>query len=115
MAREVQRIQTGQSILDGVRSARSLAQSLGSNDHPAVSDHCWPPRPAYLAISSGSPKPKPAVDAKPFTDDYITGGRSNGRNRQWFDLVRLALTHSSTKVISLYLWSHEPVVVPMER
>ena len=57
------------------------------------------------------PRPKPKVEA-PFTDDYLTDPRTLDRERQWFDLVHLALQTDSTRVIALWIWSHGRVDVP---
>jgi hypothetical protein len=34
------------------------------------------------------------------------------RERQWFDLVHLALQTDSTRVIALWVWSHGPIDLP---
>jgi hypothetical protein len=57
-------------------------------------------------------KPKPKVQAKPFTDDYISDLRMLDRQRQWFDLVHLALQTDSTRVIALWIWSYGRVELP---
>ena len=57
-------------------------------------------------------KPKPKVQAKPPTDDYHSDLRTLDRERQWFDLVHLALQTDSTRVIALWIWSHGRVDVP---
>ena len=46
-------------------------------------------------------KPKPKVEAKPLTDDYLADPQMLDRERQWFDLVHLALQTDSTRVIAL--------------
>ena len=57
-------------------------------------------------------KPKPKVQAKPFTDDYHTDLRTLDRERQWFDLVHLALQTDSTRVIALWIWSYGRIDLP---
>ena len=57
-------------------------------------------------------KPKPKVTMKPFTDDYHTDLRTLDRERQWFDLVHLALQTDSTRVIALWIWSYGRVNLP---
>src|SRR5205823_6730561 len=51
-------------------------------------------------------KPKPKVQVKPFTQDHVTDQRMLERERQWFELAHLALQTDSTRVLTLYLWSH---------
>src|SRR3954453_14974361 len=51
-------------------------------------------------------RPKPKVKAKPPTDDHITTQRLLDPQRQWYDVVHLALQTDSTRVIALWLWSH---------
>jgi hypothetical protein len=110
IAREVQRIQNGQSILDGVRAqARSHAQTLGPADRDRLELLQTSIREAEQRLQQDQAwvqKPKPKVTAKPPADDYITNGRMLERQRQWFDLVHLALQTDSTRVIALWLWSH---------
>jgi hypothetical protein len=110
MARELRRIQTNESILDGVRAqARSLAATLGSSDRQRLDLLLTSIREAEQRLQQDQnwvQKPKPKVAAKPLTDDYLTGPRMLERQRQWFDLVHLALQTDSTRVIALWLWSH---------
>ena len=51
-------------------------------------------------------RPRPQVNYTPPTDDYLTS-RLLERTRQWYDIVHLALQTDSTRIVSLYLWSHE--------
>src|SRR5206468_3754827 len=57
-------------------------------------------------------RPKPKVQAKPPTDDYYSDLRMLDRERQWFDLVHLALQTDSTRVIALWIWSYGRVELP---
>jgi hypothetical protein len=95
VAREVERIEMGQSILDGVRDqARSLGGSLGPADRRRLDVMLTSIREAELRLQQDQAwvlKPKPKVPAKPLTDDYISDLRMLDRQRQWFDLVHLAL------------------------
>jgi hypothetical protein len=113
VAREVQRIQTGQSILDGVREqARSLARTLGPADRKRLDLLLTSIREAEQRLQQDQAwvkKPKPKVKATPPTDDYFSDLQMLQRERQWFDLVHLALQTDSTRVISLWVWSHGPV------
>lgn len=57
-------------------------------------------------------KPRPKVAAQAPTDDYLADPWMLYRQRQWFDLVHLALQTDSTRVISLWIWSHGRVDLP---
>jgi hypothetical protein len=110
VAREVQKIQTGQSILDGVRDqARSLAKTLGPDDRSRLELLLTSIREAEQRLQRDQAwvrKPKPKVPVKPFTDDYSSDLRTLERERQWYDLVHLALQTDSTRVVALWLWSY---------
>jgi hypothetical protein len=110
VAREVQKIQTGQSILDGVREqARSLANSLGPADRGRLDLLLTSIREAEQRLQRDQTwvqKPKPKVQAKPPADDHMSDLRTLDRERQWYDLVHLALQTDSTRVIALFLWSY---------
>ncbi len=108
--REVQKIQNGQSILDGVRDqAQSLGKTLGPADRLRLDLMLTSIREAEQRLQQDQAwvrKPKPKVQAKPFTEDHTSDQRMLDRERQWFDLVHLALQTDSTRAIALYLWSH---------
>jgi Protein of unknown function (DUF1552) len=110
IARQVARIKTGMSILDGVRSqARSLCRTLGPGDRGRLESMLTSIREAELRLEQDQAwvnKPKPKVRAKPFTDDYVIDLRMLDRQRQWFDLVHLALRTDSTRVVALWIWSY---------
>jgi hypothetical protein len=110
VAREVERIQTGQSILDGVREqARALANDVGPADRERLDLLLTSIREAEQRLQQDQDwvkKPKPKVSTPPFTEDHISDNKMLERERQWFDLVRLALQTDSTRSITLYLWSH---------
>lgn len=112
--REVARIQTGQSILDGVREqARSLGRQLGTADRQRIDLLFTSIREAEARLNRNQEwvrRPKPNIDAPPFTNNYY-GAPILDRERQWYDLVRLALQTDSTRVISLFLHSHSTVQV----
>ncbi len=113
VTREVQRIQNGQSILDGVRDqANTLAKTLGPSDRERLDMVLASIREAEKRLQQDQlwvKRPKPKVTAKPFTDDYLADQRKLDRDRQWLELTRLALQTDSTRVISLWLWSYGPV------
>jgi hypothetical protein len=116
VAREMQRIQDGQSILDGVRDqARSLAKTLGPGDRDRLDLLLASIREAERRLQQDEGwvrKPKPKVPVKPLTDDYLADQRKLDRDQQWLDLVHLALQTDSTRVIALWLWSYGPVSLP---
>jgi hypothetical protein len=110
VAREIERIKSGQSILDGVRDqALVLARNLGPADRDRLDLLQTSIREAEQRLHQDQAwvqKPKPKVKANPPTDDHITDGKLLERERQWFDLAHLALQTDSTRVIALWLWSH---------
>jgi hypothetical protein len=110
VAREIERIQTGQSILDGTREqAKALARSLGPSDQQRLDLLLTSIREAEQRLQQDQAwvkKPKPIVNVKPFSEDHTSDNKMLERERQWFDLVHLALQTDSTRVVSLYLWSH---------
>lgn len=110
VAREVERIRTGQSILDGVRDqANALAKSLGPADQQRLDLLLTSIREAEQRLQQDQAwvkRPKPKVGVKPFTDDHTSDGKMLDRERQWYDLAHLALQTDSSRVVSLYLWSH---------
>jgi hypothetical protein len=105
VAQETERIKNGQSILDGVRGqARSLTGSLGPADRDRLDLLLTSIREAEERLRQDQAwvmRPKPKVEARPFTDDYWEDLRMLDRERQWFDLVHLALQTDSTRVIAL--------------
>jgi hypothetical protein len=113
IAREVERIQTGQSILDGVREqAKALAANLGPADRERLELMLASIREAEKRLQQDQlwvKRPKPKVSAKPLVDDYLADQQKLERDRQWLDLVHLALQTDSTRVIALWLWSYGPV------
>jgi hypothetical protein len=113
MTREVERIKTGQSILDGVREqAKSLAQTLGPADRDRLDLLLTSIREAEQRLQQDQAwvrKPKPKVARQPLTDDYLADLRKLDRDRQWFDLLHLALQTDSTRVVAMWMWSYGPV------
>lgn len=110
VAREIERIRNGQSILDGVREqARTLAKDVGPADRQRLDLMLTSIREAEARLQQDQAwvvKPKPKVSAKPPAEDHVTDQKMLERERQWFDIVHLALQTDSTRVLSLYLWSH---------
>src|SRR5271156_2557852 len=85
VTREIERLKTGQSILDGVREqAKSLALTLGPSDRERLDLLLTSIREAEQRLQqdqSWVKKPKPKVEAKPFTDDYIVSQKMLERQR----------------------------------
>jgi hypothetical protein len=110
VAREIDRIKNGQSILDGVRNqAKALSGGLGSSDRERLDLLLTSIREAEGRLSQDEAwvhKTKPKVAATPFAEDYWDDLKMLERERQWFDLVHLALETDSTRVIALWVWSH---------
>jgi hypothetical protein len=116
VAREMEKIKTGESILDGVREqARSLARTLSPTDRGRLDLMLSSIREAEQRLQRDQTwlqKPKPKVAAQPPTDDYTTDLRTLERERQWYDLVHLALQTDSTRVIALFMWSYGRLDIP---
>jgi hypothetical protein len=112
-AREIERIKNGQSILDGVREqAKSLANDLGPADRDRIDLLLTSIREAEQRLQQDQAwvkKPKPKVARQSLTDDYLADLRKLDRDRQWFDLLHLALQTDSTRVIAMWMWSYGPV------
>jgi hypothetical protein len=112
-AREIERLRTGQSILDGVRAqAQALAQTLGPADRDRLDLLLTSIREAEQRLHQDQAwvkKPKPKVARQAPTDDYLADLRKLDRDRQWFDLLHLALQTDSTRVIAMWMWSYGPV------
>lgn len=114
IARQVRRIQNGQSILDGVRDqANSLARTLGTSDRNRINLLLTSVREAEQRLQQDQEwirKPKPKVDGKAFARS-VKGEQLIEREAQWLELARLALQTDSTRVISLSLHSHANVSI----
>jgi len=117
VAQEIQKIETGKSILDGVRAqAKALALNLGPSDRDRLDLMLTAIREAEQRLQQDEAwvrKPKPKVaesDAKQFAED---AKRLLDRSQQLYDLVHLALQTDTTRAISLAIWSHtEPLEMP---
>jgi hypothetical protein len=109
-AREMRRIQDGQSILDDVRGqAQTITDNLGTADRQRMDLFLTSVREAEQRLQQDEAwvnRPKPQVRYTTPTDDYLTS-RLLERTRQWYDIIHLALQTDSTRIVSLYLWSHE--------
>lgn len=109
-ARELRRIQDGQSILDDVRSqVQTINGKLSDVDRQRLDLYLTSVREAEQRLQQDelwSKAPKPKVNVPPPTNEY-GGALLIQRCRQWFDIVHLALQTDSTRVISLWLGSQE--------
>ena len=107
IAREVQRLRDGQSILDGVRQqARDLARNLGAGDRERLDTLLTSIREAEERLAQDEAwvnKPKPKVQ---YQTREVRENELIERSRQWYDLVHLALQTDSTRIINLHLGSH---------
>jgi hypothetical protein len=110
IARTVEQIRMGHSILDGVRDqARALANSVGPADRQRLHLLLSSIRDAEERLRHDQDwvqRPKPRVNARTPADDYMNDLRTLDRERQWYDIVHLALQTDSTRVIALWLWSY---------
>jgi hypothetical protein len=112
IAREIQRLRDGRSILDGVRQqARDLARNLGAGDRERLDTLLTSIREAEERLTQdeawvNKPKPKVQYQTREFREKELVE-----KSRQWFDLIYLALQTDSTRVINLNIFSHGPVNV----
>jgi hypothetical protein len=108
VAREVQRLRVGRSILDDVRQqARDLARNLGAGDRNRLDTLLTSIREAEVRLAQDEAwanKPKPSVEYKP---REFRAGELDELSRQWYDLVHLALQTDSTRVINLDISSYD--------
>jgi hypothetical protein len=103
---QVNRLEDGRSILDGVRDqARGLRAGLGADDRDKLDEYITSVRELEqrLALAEEwSKKPKPRVDAQP-PKDIPNAADLLGRARLLFDLTHLALQTDSTRLITIML------------
>ena len=108
IAQRVEEIRAGHSILDGVREqARALAASVGPADRQRLDLLLSSIRDAEQRLRHDQEWvqcQRPRVTARPPADDYMNDLRTLDRERQWYDIVHLALQTDSTRVIALWLW-----------
>ncbi len=110
MARELQRVRDGQSILDDVgEQIQALNRSVSVTDRNRLDLFLSSLREAEQTLRQDefwSTTPKPQVDFETPTSDF-GGAQLVERSRQWYNIVRLALQTDSTRVISLWLGTQE--------
>jgi hypothetical protein len=109
-ARELKRVQNGQSLLDNVREQiHSMHRKVGRADQDRLDLFVSSVREAELMLQQDEQwrkTPKPSVDYPTPTTDF-NGAQLVERSRQWYHLVHLALQTDSTRTISLWLSTQE--------
>ncbi|MSU77408.1 MAG: DUF1552 domain-containing protein [Gemmataceae bacterium] len=114
IAREIRRLQDGQSILDDLRAqARTLSANLGPADRQRLDLLLTSIREAEQRLQQDEAwmnRPKPRVNV-PQPTQIVGPGLLLERSRQWYDVVHLALQTDSTRVISLSLDSQERPII----
>lgn len=109
-ARELRRVQDGQSILDDVGGQiKALSRKVGSADRERLELFFASVREAEQTLQQDErwrTTPKPKVDFAVPTNDF-GGAQLVERSRQWYNLVHLALQTDSTRVVSLWLSTQE--------
>ncbi len=114
IAREIRRLQDGQSILDDLRAqARTLAANLGPADRQRLDLLLTSIREAEQRLQQDEAwinRPKPRVNV-PQPTPVVGAGQLLERSRQWYDVIHLALQTDSTRVISLSLDSQERPII----
>jgi len=102
IARETRRLEDGKSILDSVRGQlKSLSGNLGASDRDRIDLYTNSIREAeqYLQQDQAwATRPKPKVEYKP---QDLTQEMMIARQKQWYDIARLALQTDSSRVIML--------------
>jgi len=109
-ARELKRVQDGQSLLDEVGDQiRSLHRKVGSADRDRLDLFLSSVREAEQMLQQDElwrKTPRPMVDYPTPSTDF-NGAQLVERSRQWYNLVHLALQTDSTRVVSLWLSTQE--------
>jgi len=109
-ARELKRVQDGQSLLDEVGDQiRSLHRKVGSADRDRLDLFLSSVREAEQMLQQDElwrKTPRPMVDYPTPSTDF-KGAQLVERSRQWYNLVHLALQTDSTRVVSLWLSTQE--------
>ncbi len=102
VTREVRRLDDGQSILDGVRDQlKGFSQRLGADDRDRIDLFTTSIREAEQRLQQDqawATKPKPKVD---YVSKEVDPAQLMERERQWYDIARLALQNDSTRTILL--------------
>lgn len=103
---QARRLQDGQSLLDAVRDqAKRLERVVGAKDREKLDEYFTSVRELEQRLAQAdawSKRPKPKVDAQP-PQDIRNGADLIGKTRVWFDLIHLALSTDSTRLVTLQL------------
>ncbi len=103
---QTRRLADGRSVLDAVGAqARRLRQEVGAADRDKLDEYFTSVRELERRLEQAdawSRRPKPKVDVPP-PQNVMNPADLIGKNRVWFDLVRLALQTDSTRVVTLQL------------
>ena len=103
--RQVQRLKDGQSVMDAVRGkARVIERRLGARDREKLEQYFTAVRATeerLVKAEAWEQKPKPHVDVQP-PNDITNIADVIGRARLMFDMIHLALTTNSTRLITFF-------------
>lgn len=104
-AKQVKRLQEGQSVLDVVRGkAKSMSQRLGQMDRQKLDQYFTAVREAELQLHKAeewASRPKPRVDVPP-PKDQLDRLQMLERTRLMYDMMHLAIQTDSTRFLTLY-------------
>lgn len=103
---QARRLEDGQSVLDAVRDqAKRLKTNLGAGDREKLDEYFTSVRELEQRLAQAeawSKKPKPKVDAKQ-PQNITNSADLIGKTRLWFDLIHLALSTDSSRLVTLQL------------
>ena len=104
-AKQVKRLQEGQSVLDVVRGkAKSMSQRLGQMDRQKLDQYFTAVREAELQLHKAeewASRPKPRVDVPP-PKDQLDRLQMLERTRLMYEMMHLAIQTDSTRFLTLY-------------
>ena len=104
-AKQVKRLQEGQSVLDVVhRKAKRMSQRLGQRDREKLDQYFTAVREAETQLHKAeawAARPKPSVDMEP-PRDQLDRLRMLERTRLMYDMMHLAIQTDSTRFLTLY-------------
>jgi hypothetical protein len=114
VAREIRRLETGKSILDGVRDQlKALGSEVGAADRDRLDVLTTSIREAEGSLDQDrawASRPKPKVDAA--AREFEQAEHWIAAQQQWYRLVQLALQTDSTRLVVLGLGEHNQQNVP---
>jgi len=104
-AKQVKRLQEGQSVLDVVRAkAKRMSQRLGRLDRQKLDQYFTAVREAETQLHKAeewASRPKPSVDVEP-PKNQLDRLRMLERTRLMYDMMHLAIQTDSTRFLTLY-------------